>query len=182
MVNATFSIHHHLLAVFVIPLLMPMRIGVLKVMKVTTVVVHAKVIEVTDLLTVTVHQIVIVLHVVVKAIEAEEALGAGKVGEVLGAGRVEEVQGVEKVTELEGVVGRDRGIGLIHHRIVLLVAVVVITRIKTRRDGAIVLMMMIMTTSLCPHRLLNVCDNLHLFVANTFFIRPAIEGCNAMFT
>jgi hypothetical protein len=164
-VNATCIIHHRLLVVFGISLLMPTRIGVLKVMKVTIVAAHAKVIEVTDLLTVTVHQLVIVLHEVVKVIEAEEVQGAGKVKEVLGArkvcevqgvGRVVEVQGAEKVTEPEGVVaGRDQGIGLIHHRIVLPVVVVVIIRIETRQDGAIVLMMTIMTTSRCPHRLLN---------------------------
>ena len=164
-VTATCNIHHHLLVVFGISLLMPTRIGVLKVMKVTTVAAHAKVIEVTDLLTVTVQQLVTVLHEVVKVIEAEEVQGAGKVKEVLGArkvcevqgvGRVVEVQGAEKVTEPEGVVaGRDQGIGLIHHRIVLPVVVVVIIRIETRQDGAIVLMMTIMTTSLCLLRLLN---------------------------
>ena len=70
-VDATCNIHHRLLVVFGISLLVPMRIGVLKVMKVTTVAAHAKVIEVTDLLTVTAHQLVIVLHEVVKVIEAE---------------------------------------------------------------------------------------------------------------
>ena len=130
----------------------------LKVMKVITVAAHDKVIVVTDLHAVTdlrtvidhliliVILILIVLHTVVKVSEAEE---------VLGAGRVIEVQGAEKVTEPEEVVGRDRGIVLIHHRIVLQVVAVVITQIESRPGGVIVLMMTIMITSRCLHRLLN---------------------------
>jgi len=147
MLTATCSLRH-LLAVFVILLLAVIRVlKVVKVGKVITVVAHAKVTEVKDLRKVIVrqividHRILIVLHIVVKVIEAEKVLG------VLGAGRV---------IEAEGVVGMYRGI--VHHHIVLPVVAVVITQIVESRQGGVIVLtrMMIMTTSRCLDRLLNV--------------------------